>query len=205
MGLHMYFYDKPRLSYLGAPRWHTLPSLLSELDVGMCQPFPPSANTLCFHKKNHMPACMTKSAKEGKRGQVAREAKRQRRCRLRHLSESGTHKILWVYSDSWTTFLDFLCGAWIKYPSEEHKYFWRFQWEAESTPKTFVNNRHTESNREMMYFMEILIPTSLVLVLRRCFSGTCTSFHISTTQKSQQSNHTWNFTTPVAYFLVVMS
>lgn len=65
MGLHMYFYDKPRLSYLGAPRWHTLPSLLSELDVGMCQPFPPSANTLCFHKKKPHASMYDKICKGG--------------------------------------------------------------------------------------------------------------------------------------------
>lgn len=55
------------------------------------------------------------------------EAMKQSVCRLRYPSESGTHETLWVYTDSWTVFLDFMCGAWIKYLSEEHKYFWRFQ------------------------------------------------------------------------------
>lgn len=116
---------------------------------------------LCQHTllpPRNAPACMTKSAKDSKGGKVAQdpEAMKQSQGRRRHLSESGTHKILWVCTDSWTVFLDFLRGARIKHPSEEHKYFWRFQWEAESTSKNFVNNRHTETNREMMCFMEIL-------------------------------------------------
>lgn len=160
MGLDMYFYDKPARVIWELPDGTHFP-VCYQRDVGMCQPFPPSANTLCFHKKKkkNVPASMTKSAKEGERGQVAQDpaAMKQRRGRLRHLSERDTHKILWVYTDSWAIFLDFLCGAWLEHASEEYKYFWRFQWEAESTSKIFVNNRHTETNREIMYFMEILL------------------------------------------------
>lgn len=37
----MYFCDKSKLRYLGAVKLQPLPSLLSELNVGMSQPFPP--------------------------------------------------------------------------------------------------------------------------------------------------------------------
>lgn len=40
----------------------------------------------------------------------------------------------------------------------------------ESSSVNFVNNRNTEITREMVYFMKILISTSLVLVFKEAFS-----------------------------------
>lgn len=129
----MYFCDKPNLSYLGAPRWHTLPSLLSELDVGMCRPFPPSANTLCFHKKY-----ASVYDKLCKRGQVWTSGTRPWSNETEHVHTSqrvGHTKYCGYILTLGPFFLIFCVGPGSNIPQEEHKYFWRFQWEAESNSK----------------------------------------------------------------------